>query len=401
MIEFWDLPYPGRFLGDITDALSEGLNCVVFLPDEGPSDFKSMLQRKAGVNQFNGGIEWLVDDGGESSSPVEFLFFNLLSRNPDPLESNAIGFCTALEYMTSVIAVEISSQEACAAWRDFIGDYQSAYMDKEALERAPILLVVRGQGPTSGFMGETALRIFHWNGRVTEIDMNIYSHFICQDLEGPRWKKRLIIALIGKLAKWDKGLSEHLRREYRLMLDNPLNLLTKWGSERYFNRTVSDDDRWNVGLEYDYEEVNETHSVVFALQEDKAELKRLIWKAQMSVLFPLIEEHRTELIKLFSGFLDVPFHPPTRKNTIKDKSELELGHIQYQLTKKKHKLSSKKFTNSQAGVILEFIEKLKDIRNQLAHMRPASSGSILDKEFSMMFDGFGYIETASEILDRR
>jgi hypothetical protein len=97
----------------------------------------------------------------------------------------------------------------------------------------------------------------------------------------------------------------------------------------------------------------------------------------------------------------VPFNPPTRKNAIKNKSELELGHIQYQLTKKKMKLSSKKFTSSQAKVILKFIGKLKDIRNELAHMRPASPDSILDREFSMMFDGFGYIGMSREILDRR
>lgn len=84
------------------------------------------------------------------------------------------------------------------------------------------------------------------------------------------------------------------------------------------------------------------------------EIRRRIWRGQVAVLFPFLEQERIDLLKSLKQLLRTPFH--TKFGEVDDIWELELAHILQQV-KARVNLDTK-----------QRLQNLVSMRNTLAHL---------------------------------
>jgi hypothetical protein len=94
-------------------------------------------------------------------------------------------------------------------------------------------------------------------------------------------------------------------------------------------------------------------------------LNRLLWKAELGILIPYIEEQRQSLIETYRSNFRLPYY--SKYGVINDVYDLEIGVLELLL--------------NQSGVssraTLEFVNNLKLARNQLSHLAPVDSSILL------------------------
>ena len=83
---------------------------------------------------------------------------------------------------------------------------------------------------------------------------------------------------------------------------------------------------WALGTSSTVEGHQEPHPALEALVDG---IERRLWHAQVTVLFPLIEEHRLRLVARLRPHLRVPFETPF--GVITDPRDLEIGHLLHQI----------------------------------------------------------------------
>ena len=98
------------------------------------------------------------------------------------------------------------------------------------------------------------------------------------------------------------------------------------------------------------------------LSSRDAEIDRLIWKAEVGVLLPYIEEQRQILLDRYARNLTVPFLT-TQGVMIDDVHDMEIGMIHYQL---RDNLAIPAETRA-------VIKNLKEARNSLSHLEAIKS----------------------------
>ena len=97
-----------------------------------------------------------------------------------------------------------------------------------------------------------------------------------------------------------------------------------------------------------------------------ADIDRLIWRAEVGVLLPYIEEQRQILLDRYARYLTAPF-VTNQGILIEDIRDLEIGMIQFQL---------KDCTDIPAES-KALITNLKKARNSLSHLEPIRPAVLL------------------------
>lgn len=165
---------------------------------------------------------------------------------------------------------------------------------------------------------------------------------------------RIKAAVAVEVGGWDLCLTEQL-------LDLPMNeairpdlCLDKWISADD-NVSVQQLDRWGGEM---------THHAAWLARNDSISLTKRVWRGQLGVLFPWIEERRREVIARHLGLLQVT------EASMPEVEMLDWGPIAIQLG------------NSPKGCP-KSVQSARIIRNELAHGRPVSWLTI-----SRCVDGF-------------
>jgi hypothetical protein len=99
------------------------------------------------------------------------------------------------------------------------------------------------------------------------------------------------------------------------------------------------------------------HSVALAIRNDDAELRRRIWKAEVAVLYPFLEERRLHLLPRLRPYLRLPVE--TTYGPVEDVYDLELGQLV-------HFLRGRNLPRE----LWRLLNVLTDMRHALAHLRP-------------------------------
>ena len=114
---------------------------------------------------------------------------------------------------------------------------------------------------------------------------------------------------------------------------------------------------WALGTKGTVNGSDIINSASLATSNDERAIFQRVWKGQVSVIFPYIEEERIKLLNEFDSSLRLPIE--TDHGTITDLFDLEIGNIFHLLVKTN--ISNEKKS---------FIKSLRDARNDLAHLRP-------------------------------
>ena len=177
----------------------------------------------------------------------------------------------------------------------------------------------------------------------------------------------LTAALVSELGGWDPALCEYLADfEFRDLIQ-PAQLLERFAAERgwCFEPGPYDEVAWSKGLWQAYSGKPTPHTSFGAFLLGQRFLNRLLWKAEIGILMPYIEEKRQELIEQYRRHVRLPYY--SKYGVINDVYDLEIGILELLL--------------SQTGVlprnVLDFISNLKLARNQLSHLVPVDSSVLL------------------------
>lgn len=208
------------------------------------------------------------------------------------------------------------------------------------INRDAAVIVVACDGPLDGLTDE------HWDtldaaGLIGPLDGMAFAadHLT----EADSLQLRIKAAVAVEVGAWDLGLTERL-------LDLPIKEAlrpdlcpTRWIDPSDAAMTQHQ-DRWGGET---------TRHAAWLARNDIDGLAKRIWRGQLGVLFPWIEERRREVIARHR-----PFLRPTEK-TMPEVEMLDWGPIAIQL-----KNSAKGCPNA--------VQMAREIRNELAHGRPVS-----------------------------
>lgn len=98
------------------------------------------------------------------------------------------------------------------------------------------------------------------------------------------------------------------------------------------------------------------------VQGDQQEIRRRIWAAHLSILFPWIEDHRQRLIQRYGKHLRVDQH--LRNLGVETVEDIELGAVRWQLSR---------LLNGEARY---GVDALARMRNDLAHRKPVRAADL-------------------------
>lgn len=364
-LEWWQLPGTRGFLENAIEDLRDGKNVVLCLPPHAPRDLRRALREtwQAADERFY--MIDLNDYDGLATRPLDLLFHHFL---PDAAASelrDTQKLLSAAAFERRIIWLNSVNGESHSTWCDFLQQYQHASRNSDFSHRNSVFIV-----PLTGNLAiqpppeDVRLVKHEWRGVVDSLDALLYAATLYREKSGSRLRRKIAVALIANLALWDLSLAERLADESFNDLLDPKNLLASIAAENGWSDKAL--RQWHCGMIDEIDGAQREHSALVACGDDGQQLSRRLWNAQVAVLLPFVEERRQELLLEYADVLPFWLKLYGAKTSvgeiISDVGDLEIGNLCYLF--------------KQAGVIANCqpqIEDLREIRNELAHLRPVKS----------------------------
>lgn len=352
---FWQLPGPARFLARIGQSFREGRNVVIALPDHGPEYIRYAIAELVAREDL---YAWhpinASDAETDGASPAE-----LIARQCVPGGRP----CTVKElaedeyFRGMVMWVDGIPREQWSMWRDFIEAYSHLCRARLAHERALFCFPVSGSLTRELPPEDVTCAVHPWRGIISRIDMLLLFSQLLADRTLSRLHADIWIAVGTELAGTDASLAARLASADLELVLQPKSLLEQFARNRGWVRaSVGEAPAWSLGNEDLLDGRSIVHSARIILDDGgEEEIERRIWRGQVGVLFPFLEEQRIEMLRRLKRFLTVPHETPF--GTITDVRDFELSHILHHSRRNPVDESTK-----------SRIERLADMRHRLAHL---------------------------------
>jgi hypothetical protein len=355
-MEWWHLPGPARFVSSIVQDLREGRNVVVWLPNHHPRGIGKSIR-----HEWNEESRWVTLQVQEATdkSPIDQVYerfsytkFDSDLRLPRKLISNR-------DFLGHLIWLEGIPPRSWAQWRSFLQDYEPACRTCSFLDRTVFCVAVAGRPTCDQPREDACLTVRRAEGISGTMDMLLY---VAQFVDSTRFSGELRASVVAHIALWDPELAKGLARLPVGRILEPEEFLYEFAREREWvdQEYATGGLSWEKGTLGMIDGRVLAHSAVLHSEDGRRELQRRIWRGQVAVLFPYIEEQRHIILDRCAEWLRVPF--TTRfGQTISDIRDLEIGHLEAQLS-----CASNKTARDLAGSLTT----LRRIRNHLAHLEP-------------------------------
>ncbi len=356
MRRWWQLPGPQRFVEQVLGDLREGRNVVLCLPEHGPQDH-GLFSELASAFQHTT-IERLPADG--DTEPL--LLFARLYKLPADAALTAHALVQSEAFAGRVFRLEGLTMTTWLRWRDFLENYEHVARNIPLLDRtlfiAPLIGLVAALRPES----QVGISVREWDDVVGSLDILLFAAQLLPPRRDPPTLNRLLAATIAHVALFDPEVALRLAERPPSVILEPTPLLLEIAKDRSWTADIS--DSWASGTRMTFEGEPRAHAVLKALNGD---LARRLWRAHVSVLFPEIEERRQLVLQRLGKHLALPWDTGT--GIVTDARYLEIGHIAYQLEGLKHRVPREDRM---------LVQKLKSLRDRLAHLDAAPLDLILD-----------------------
>lgn len=358
---WWQLPGPGRFVSAIEHALRDGRNTVVLYPSGFPDGFGRALRSRIEAARL--GLSWTTLDVRRigRAKPLDVLFDRFVHDSDVDDDRTAHGLAAEPSLASQIVFVDGLDERTWPVWRGFVADYAAACHARAAGDRALFVVlapVAQDEAPATSL----TLSCMTWSGWVEPLDMQLYAATLLADSALDRLRRDTAVMAIASLALWDPEVADRLALQAPELLFTPVDLLTELAAERAWN-SAGGAGAWLDGSRDTFDGKERIHSALLAAAGDRRGIERRIWRGQIGVLFPYLEEQRLTLVAELGRELKVPYQPdPERKpnELILDVTDLELTHICAQL-KNKGPAREADYARSY---------RLKRVRDDLAHLRP-------------------------------
>jgi len=352
---WWSLPGPAGFVRSIIEDLRRGANVVIGLPRWAPIGLERAMTYQLRDDDL---LSWRPLDLEQMASedPLEILPVRYVHDLTKRDLCEGVDLARSETFTGTVVWVTGLRNHSLGGWINLLESYADAVRSRPVEERGLFCLVAEGIDPKALPKEDVALSVRLWRGAVTEPDMLAWLHH----LMGRRpvrnaMERRLMMRLALEIAGYDAQLALEAANLDLERLGDPMAWLLEVAADRGWS--VRTEPAWEDGSCDTMEERRVVHSALLAVsQEGQKEVEQLLWRAQVGVLFPLLEEERRCYLQEYASLLRVP-HDTGLGSVIRDKEELELGHIHYQL---RYRLGRREQTR---------LQMLRNVRNSLAHQK--------------------------------
>ncbi|MBN2465964.1 hypothetical protein JXD38_10130 [candidate division WOR-3 bacterium] len=340
----------------VLDAdLREGRSLVLLTPDVIPLGLWDEIRRRA-----EGFCHWMQLEPGDRD-PVDAISAGFGGSLP-PTGVNdlydAEGFCGKL------FVVDRLPEDRWPLWRDFLLRFSVISRARSELNRSAFLVRLSTERLEPALADDVLLGARKLDGQVTAADAYVYSYQLHSTDGRDRLVRDLKVALCTELALWDLALCRRLSELTLDELARPQSVLQDYAKNigwAALGRDVEDCDLWKIGAAQDYEGRRMTHSAYLTVCGENEEIERRVWKAELKVLFPFVEEQRQRIIRSFGHHLRLPYLLESG-GSVDEPLELEIAHLRAQLG-----------NNPDIRLpVRRAVSCLADVRNDLAHLRPVN-----------------------------
>lgn len=370
---WWELPGPGLYIERAAAELRGGKNVLLGLPANVPHGLLGAF-RKHLAGDGGGTRQLSVVDVQDCSdqSPVEALYrlFRPGFTRSDRLSARTLA--GEVDFQDRLIWLKGLTVESSRSWFGFLVEYSEACRDIDLLSRTLFCLEVVGPAADDAPGPGICLAGIPYQGVTSFLDIYIFSLLVFLEKKLSPLERQLAVAVSANLSLWDPKLVLLLAESGLEAMFRPASLLREALPSAAEGFLGADGSPWSRGRENSVDGDTFIHSSVLAAEGGEDELNTRVWKAEIQVLYPFIEERRREILAILSGDLQVPFTTPSGYR-VDDMADLEIGHIAQQLHILKRPLA-RDFRN--------LTLKLKTIRNELAHLRPVSPRIITSREIT-------------------
>jgi hypothetical protein len=173
----------------------------------------------------------------------------------------------------------------------------------------------------------------------------------------PALHRQLTLAVACELAGTDAALARALAELELRELLQPTEFLRAEAGRRGWDAARAHRRCWEDGLLDAVDGGEVVHAAALAVCGDDAELRRRVWRAEIRVLYPFIEELRLRLLSRLRPYLRLPVE--TTYGLVDDVYDLELGQLVHFLRGRNLPRELWRLLNVLAGM-----------RHALAHLRP-------------------------------
>lgn len=355
---WWTMPGPATYVEAVVRDVRDGKNVVLALPQSGVDGIASSVRDELGESHV---WETLYLDGEGTSPPAEVVYTRFVpDRDPGGIYSPQ-NLARETSFANSVVWVEYVEATTWPRWSAFLSEYAHSVRSKSVCDRSVFCVPVAGDLALRPPVEDVCLSVHAWDGVVDDTDLTLYVAGLVRGADGSRLRRRLQVALITVLAGGDRDLADELLGTPVEDLLRPLPLLQRLATRRGWTASRPPTG-WQAGTVHRSDGAEQVHSLLLALDGDEPELMCRIWKAEVTVLFPFVEQCRRGLLDELKGRLRVPYETPF--GAITDASGLELGHI---LAQMENNLVDSSSAQRQRA------RRLRDVRNALAHFDPLTA----------------------------
>lgn len=353
MAEVFRLPGPRRFAAGLASLVREGRSVLVQVPvgQQVPVlAALTMILETEGYPCYSlpegyapqEGIAWMlsIEDEITAADPVRSLLAHARLR-------------------TSQVFLGEVDATSWPAWQRFLRDFETEVAGWGPFERPRIVLLWSAQKAEQPPGLPTALCVVRtWRGCMGELDLKVHVGSLLLDWEISSVQRKLLTEFVVALSLWDLDLADRLLDLSPRELTDPLPALTAYAQQRGWTRQTPAD--WTLGTAEDFEGTRQIHSAHAAVSGRTEIIRRRQWEAQASVVLPLVDRLRRELIEDGFGCFRRVWVQVTTPADLYDK---DIGALSYALRNGPKDLKQR-------------AEALRWYRNELSHLRPLPFDSL-------------------------
>ena len=351
---WWSLSGPYGFVTEIVASLRAGRHAVVLLPQHAPPGLAAAVAQE--VEQDAAWVWTRVPVAAHADGPTA-LGQTLLGAGT-PARSVA-DLVTHPTLRGRVLWLEIPAAAAWPDWAAFVTAFAAAAEPLAVIDRPLLLLSVTGLASAAGPEPTRLVSVCPWRERLDDLDMQQWAAYLLRPLSlNPverRLRRELLVALAGFVPRRAPPPSAGSLED----LLHPHALLAACAADRGWLAAPPAPRDWAAGA---YDRINGQDIDHLAAQcaapEGAAQVEERLWRAQMTVFFPLIEQLRRRLVARYRKHLHPPFDLPGGRSILHPE-DLEIGPLNLLLSKAPISWSRS-----------ELLTRLWTLRNALAHLTP-------------------------------
>ena len=334
---WWDrVPNAVSYVQNIVESLLKESSVLLQYAENIPWREYWIESIKEAVVQYNSSKRFEMIEGVEN--PGEYILREYCKPEKRatyrPTKSYAKFFAQSDDIVLNerYLWVKVSSKEGLATWMRFVSEYVKER--GKGKDSAVFILEWKSKTPAPNKKG---LQILSFDDYISEYDRNVFTTLASSSVREPAFIKSYLAELSAITFENDIELCAACLNEYKAFLDCPNDLICK---------VLAEQTRCS-GEMYTFEKPPEA-------------INNGIWKAQIAIVYPLIEEFREDFVRVHAKPINAELPIQSAYGEMyENPKDVELGTLVFMAGSKRLIISTEEYKK---------LDKFRIARNKLAHL---------------------------------